>query len=90
MIKKIIVTMFIFCLTNLTVLAEECVTGYACSINSLNQQNKLESEHKTELNKSDPVIKKEVLNAEDAKKDLMTDKKYTQNEVSDILKIKND
>lgn len=46
MIKKLIVTLFIICLTNLTVLAD-CVTGYACSLKELQQQ---ESVQKNENN----------------------------------------
>lgn len=54
MIKRLIVTIFIFCLTNSSTIAE-CVTGYACSIKDLQEKQQMQEN----LNKNSSAQKLE-------------------------------
>lgn len=58
MIKRIIVTIFILCLTNLTVIAD-CVTGYACSIKDLQEKQNIEQKQNTSTTQEDNVLSKQ-------------------------------
>lgn len=81
MIKRIIVTIFILCLTNLSTIAE-CVTGYACSIKDLqekqiNQENSLQE-------------KPNIVNQDIEKNKVKTDNQnILNNKEKEIKKVKN-
>ena len=80
MIKRIIVTIFILCLTNLSTMAE-CVTGYACSIKDLQEK---------QINQENSLQEKPNINNQNIKKNkVQTDNQNLLNNKEKNKKIKN-
>lgn len=74
MIKRIIVTIFILCLTNLSTMAE-CVTGYACSIKDLqeSQSSKIEENSENLKNKDVETAKNNKIFKDKPQKDIINE-----------------
>lgn len=73
MIKRIIVTIFILCLTNSTVIAD-CVTGYACSIKDLQEKQNIEQKQNTSTTQEDNVLSKQKNDNMNTENDILKQK----------------